>query len=167
MIEGRQVPQKPVLEVLCAIQGALGAENQEIFSIAGISLGREWAKTIPRASDVEDLLGKIASYLRDGLQLAKTVEFERENQDYVIRVRGCHLCHGHLVRERHGIVPACAILMFPLGALMENLGVRSARLKEVRKSDRPGDCDMVYSISLRRSGAGAPESKPGTEKVTD
>jgi len=144
----RQVPQKPVLEVLCAIQGALGEENQQIFSIAGISLGRKWAKTIPRANDVEDLLAKIAAYLRDGLQLAKTVEFAREGQDYVIKVRDCHLCHGHLVQERHGIVPACVLIMFPLGAMMENLGVRSARLKEVRKPGPPGDCDMIYSVVI-------------------
>ena len=166
MTDGRQMPQKPVLEVLCAIQGALGEENQQIFSIAGVSLGRKWAKSIPRAADVEDLLAKIAAYLRNGLQLAKTVEFERENQDYVIRVRDCHLCHGHLVKERHGIVPACVITMFPLGALIENLGVRSARLKEVRKPGPPGDCDMVYSISVRQSGSGASESKLRTEEVT-
>jgi hypothetical protein len=153
MTDGRHIPQKPVLDVLCAIQGALGEENQQIFSIAGISLGRNWAKTIPRANDVQDLLARIAAYLRDGLQLAKTVEFENVGQDYIIKVRGCHLCHGHLVKERHGIVPACVIAMFPLGALIENLEVRSARLKEVRKPGPPGDCDLVYSISVRQSGA--------------
>jgi hypothetical protein len=70
---------------------------------------------------------KIAAYLRDDLQLAKTVKLEKEGQDYILKVRECYVCHGKLVKERNGITPACAMSMFPVGALTENLKIRSAR----------------------------------------
>ena len=125
-MERKLVPQKPFLEVLCAIQGALGEENQKVFARASVNLGRKWATTITRANNADDLMEKIAAYLRDDLQLAKTVKLEKEGQDYILKVRECYVCHGKLVKERHGITPVCAMSMFPVGALTENLKIRSA-----------------------------------------
>ena len=34
MSEEKMIPQKPVLEIMCSIQGALGEENQKVFSKA-------------------------------------------------------------------------------------------------------------------------------------
>jgi hypothetical protein len=42
MMERKLVPQKPFLAVLCAIQGALGEENQKVFARASVNLGRKW-----------------------------------------------------------------------------------------------------------------------------
>ena len=47
MSEEKMIPQKPVLEVLCAIQGALGDENQKVFVKASMALGKTWEKTTP------------------------------------------------------------------------------------------------------------------------
>ena len=47
------IPQKPVLEVLCAIQGALGEENQKVFAKASMALGKTWGRTIPPAENLE------------------------------------------------------------------------------------------------------------------
>jgi hypothetical protein len=38
--------QKPFAEILCAIRGALGEENQEVFAIACMNLGRKPATTV-------------------------------------------------------------------------------------------------------------------------
>lgn len=146
MAEGTMVPQKLILEILCAIQGSLGKENQRVFARAGRSLGAEWAATISRAGSVDELMGKMAAYLQEGLQLAETVTFEKEGMDYVLKVRRCAICHGKLVKEKHGISAACAISMFPIGALVRNLGIKNARLKEIRKSGPIGDCHLVYEI---------------------
>jgi hypothetical protein len=34
----KMIPQKPVFGVLCAIQGALGEENQKVFAKASMAL---------------------------------------------------------------------------------------------------------------------------------
>jgi len=140
------IPQTPVHEILCAIQGALGAENQRVFAKAGMSLGKKWGAAIPRADDIDDLMEKAAAYLKDDLLLAGRIELEKKDHEYIFKVRGCCICHGALVRERHGIKPACAIFMFPVGAAAENLKTKSARLSEIRKAGGPGDCDLVYDI---------------------
>lgn len=147
MSEEKMIPQKPVLEVLCAIEGALGKENQKVFAKASISMGRSWGKSVPRAESAEALMKKIADYLQNDLKLFKSVIFEKKGQKYILKNRGCHICHGKLVKERHGMTPACAISMFPVGALTENLGLRNVRLKEIRKPGPVGDCDLIYEIS--------------------
>jgi hypothetical protein len=145
-VDSKLVPQKPLVEALCAIQGALGDENQRVFAKASMNLGKTWGKNLPKADSLEDLMGKIAIYLQNDFQLAKTVAFAKIGEEYILQVRGCYVCHGKMVKERHNIVPACAISLFPVGAVVENLKIRNARLKEIRKPGTPGDCDLVYEI---------------------
>ncbi len=139
------IPQKPLHEVLCAIQGALGEDNQKVFARASRDMGRRWARSIPRARDIDDLMEKIRSYMQDELRLGN-VGYEKRGSEHVLSVRSCNLCHSDLVRERHGIRPACGVSQFPVGAAMENLGVSNARLKEIRKPGPPGECDLVYEF---------------------
>ena len=47
MSEEKMIPQKPVLEIMCSIQGALGEENQRVFAKASMTLGKTWGKSIP------------------------------------------------------------------------------------------------------------------------
>ena len=150
MSEEKMIPQRPVLEVLCSIQGALGEDNQKVFAKASMAQGRAWAKTIPPTQTPEDLMAKIAKYFQDDLKLAKAVSFEKQGEEYILKFRGCYICHGKLVKERHGITPACAVSMFPVGAVNENLKVRNVRLKEIRKPGPVGDCDMVYEIKAQQ-----------------
>ena len=146
MSEEKMIPQKPVLEVLCAIQGALGEENQKVFAKASMTLGKTWGRLVPPAENPEALMKKIANYMRDDLNLCKSVTLEKQGEEYILKNRGCYICHGKLVKERHGITPACAISMFPVGALSENLKLSNVRLKEIRKPGPIGDCDLVYEI---------------------
>jgi hypothetical protein len=146
MTEKKLVPQKPFIETLCAIQGALGKENQRVFAKASMALGKVWSTTIPAAKSVDELMEKMARYIQDDFELAKTVKSVKSDSEYILQVRGCHVCHGKLVKERHGITPACGISLFPVGAVVENLKIRNARLKEIRKPGTPGDCDLVYEI---------------------
>jgi len=146
MSEKKLVPQKPLIETLCAIQGALGEENQKVFAKASMTLGKTWGAITPKAQSVDDLMEKIANYLQNDYELAKTVKFVKTASEYILEVRGCYVCHGKLVKERHGITPACAISLFPVGAVVENLKIRNARLKEIRKPGPPGECDLVYEI---------------------
>ena len=44
-------------------------------------------------------------------------------------------------------MPACAMSMFPVGALTENLKLKNVRLKEIRKPGPVGHCDWVYEIA--------------------
>ena len=143
----KMIPQKPVFEVLCAIQGSLGEENQKVFAKASMSLGKTWGKSTPQAKDVDDLMKKIADYLQNEIKLAQNITVEKQGQEFIVKNRGCYICHGKLVKERYGITPACALSMFPVGALSENLKVRNVRLKEIRKPGPVGDCDWVYEIA--------------------
>ena len=147
MSENKMIPQKPVLEVLCAIQGALGEENQKIFAKASMALGKTWGKTVPAAENLDALMNQIAKYLRDDLKLAESITVEKQGQEYIVKNRGCYICHGKMVKETYGIKPACAMSMFPVGALSENLKIRNVRLKEIRKPGSSGDCDWVYEIA--------------------
>jgi hypothetical protein len=72
MPEEKMIPQKPVLEVMCAIQGALGEDNQKVFTKASMSMGKVWGKTKPPAENADALMKKIATYLRDELKFAQT-----------------------------------------------------------------------------------------------
>jgi predicted ArsR family transcriptional regulator len=146
MSEEKTIPQKPVLEVLCSIQGALGEDNQKVFAKASMAQGREWGKSVPTAQSPEELMTKIADYLENELKIAKNITFEKKDQEYILSFRGCYICHGKLVKERFGITPACAISMFPVGALTSNLKAHNVRLKEIRKPGPIGDCDMAYEI---------------------
>jgi len=146
MSEEKMVPQKPILEVLCSIQGALGEDNQKVFAKASMAQGREWGKNFPPAETADALMEKIANYLQNELKIAKSVKFERKDQEYVLSFRGCYICHGKLVKERFGITPACAMSMFPVGALTANLKLHNVRLKEIRKPGPIGDCDMAYEV---------------------
>ena len=147
MSEEKMIPQKPVFEVLCAIQGALGEENQKVFAKASMALGKTWGKSIPKAEDLDALMKQIATYLQNDLKLAQNITVEKQGQEYIVKNRGCYICHGKLVKERYDIKPACAMSMFPVGALSENLKIRNIRLKEIRKPGPAGDCDWVYEIS--------------------
>jgi hypothetical protein len=146
MSDEKMVPQKPVLEVLCSIQGALGEDNQKVFAKASMSQGRNWGKSMPPAQSAESLMEKIANYFQEDLKIAKDVKFETKDHGLILHFRECYICHGKLVKERYGITPACAVSMFPVGALAENLKIRNVRLKEIRKPGPVGDCDMVYDI---------------------
>jgi hypothetical protein len=147
MPEEKMIPQKPVLEVLCAIQGALGEENQKVFAKASMALGKTWGKSVPPAKNIDALMRQIANYLRDDLKLAESITVEKQGQEYIVKNRGCYICHGKLVKERYGIMPACAMSMFPAGALTENLKLKNVRLKEIRKPGPVGDCDWVYEVA--------------------
>jgi len=147
MSDEKRIPQKPVFEVLCAIQGALGEENQKVFAKASMSMGKTWGKSVPTAKNVDALMKQIADYLRDGLKLAENITVEKQGQDYIVKNRGCYICHGKLVEERYGITPACAMSMFPVGALVENLKIKNIRLKEIRKPGPHGECDWVFEIA--------------------
>ncbi len=48
MAEEKMIPQKPVLEVLCSIQGALGEDNQKVFAKASMARGKTWGESIPQ-----------------------------------------------------------------------------------------------------------------------
>jgi hypothetical protein len=108
--------------------------------------GREWGKNFPPAETLDTLMEKIANYLQNELKIAKSVQFERKDQEYLLSFRGCYICHGKLVKERFGITPACAISMFPVGALTANLKLHNVRLKEIRKPGPIGDCNMAYEV---------------------
>jgi hypothetical protein len=147
MSEEKMIPQKPVLEVLCAIQGALGEENQKVFAKASMAMGKTWGKSVPPAKDVDAFMKLIAVHLQDDFKLAQSITVEKQGEDYIVKNRGCYICHGKMVKERHGITPACAMSMFPAGALTENLKIKNVRLKEIRKPGPVGDCDWVYEIT--------------------
>ncbi len=147
MSEEKMIPQKPVFEVLCAIQGALGEENQKVFAKASMAMGKTWGKSIAPAKNLDDLMKQITDYLRDDLKLAQNVTAEKQGQEYIIKNRGCYICHGKMVKEKYGIIPACAMSMFPVGALVANLKIKNVRLKEIRKPGPVGDCDWVYEIA--------------------
>ena len=147
MSDEKMIPQKPALEVLCAIQGALGEENQKVFAKASMTLGKTWGKSIPKAENTDVLMNQIAKYLRDDLKLAQSITVEKQGQEYIMKNRGCYICHGKMVKETYSIKPACAMSMFPVGALSENLKIRNIRLKEIRKPGPTGDCDWVYEIA--------------------
>ena len=147
MPEEKMIPQKPVLEVLCAIQGALGEENQKVFAKASMAMGKTWGKSVPPAKDVDAFMKLIAVHLQDDFKLAQRITVEKQGEDYIMKNRGCYICHGKMVKERHGITPACAMSMFPAGALTENLKIKNVRLKEIRKPGPIGDCDWVYEIT--------------------
>jgi len=149
MSEEKMIPQKPVSEVLCSIQGALGEDNQKVFAKASMAQGKIWSKTIPTSQTPEGLIEKIAIYYQNDLKIAKTIHFEKKDQEYILKFKGCYICHGKLVKERHGIMPACAISLFPVGAVNENLKIHNVRLKEIRKPGPIGDCDMVYEIKTK------------------
>jgi hypothetical protein len=59
MSEEKMIPQKPVFEVLCAIQGALGEENQKEFAKASMALGKTWGKSVPSAKNLDALMKQI------------------------------------------------------------------------------------------------------------
>ena len=147
MPEEKMIPQKPVLEVLCAIQAALGEENQKVFAKASMAMGKTWGKSVPPAKDVDAFMKLIAVHLQDDFKLAQRITVEKQGEDYIMKNRGCYICHGKMVKERHGITPACAMSMFPAGALTENLKIKNVRLKEIRKPGPVGDCDWVYEIT--------------------
>ncbi len=111
-----------------------------------MALGKTWGKSIPPAQTSDALMEKIANYIQNDLKLVKSVTLEKQAEEYILKFRGCYICHGKLVKERFGIMPACAISLFPVGALSENLKIRNVRLKEIRKPGPVGDCDMVYEI---------------------
>ena len=51
MSDEKMIPQKPVLEVMCAIQGALGSEeNQKVFAKASMALGKTWGNLCLQAT---------------------------------------------------------------------------------------------------------------------
>lgn len=145
--EIKLIPQKPVLETFCAIQGALGQDNQKVFAKASMNLGKTWGASIPAAKNLDELMEKIATYLQEDFQFAKSVKFVKKSSNYVLQMRGCFTCHGKLVKERHGITPACAMSLFPVGVATENLKIKNAKLKEIRKPGPVGDCDLVYEIT--------------------
>ena len=148
MSEEKMIPQNPVFEVLCAIQGALGEENQKVFAKASMALGKTWGKSTRPAQNVDALMKQITDYLRNDLKLAQNISVEKEGTEYIVKNRGCYICHGKLVKERYGITPACAMSMFPVGALTENLKIKNVRLKEIRKPGPVGDCDWVYEVEI-------------------
>jgi len=90
---------------------------------------------------------QIADYLRDDLKLAENITVEKQGQDYIMKNRGRYICYGKLVKEKYEIKPACAMSLFPAGALTENLKIKNVRLKESRKPGPIGDCDRVYEIA--------------------
>ena len=147
MSEEKMIPQKPVLEVFCAIQGALGEDNQKVFAKASLALGKTWGKSVTKAENPDALMNQIAKYLQDDLKLAQSITVEKQGQEYIMKNRGCYICHGKMVKDKYGIKPACAMSMFPVGALSENLKLRNIRLKEIRKPGPSGDCDWVYEIA--------------------
>jgi len=147
MSDEKMIPQKPVLEVLCAIQGALGEENQKVFAKASMTMGKTWGKSVPPAKDIDAFVKLIALHLQDDFKLAQSITVEKQGEDYIVKNRGCYICHGKMVKERYGITPACAMSMFPAGALTENLKIKNVRLKEIRKPGPVGDCDWVYEIT--------------------
>ena len=112
-----------------------------------MDLGKSWGKSVPTAKSVDDLMKQIVGYLHDDLKLAEKITVEKQGQEYIVKNRGCYICHGNLVKERYNIKPACAMSMFPVGALTENLKLRNVRLKEIRKPGQVGDCDWVYEIT--------------------
>lgn len=84
--------------------------------------------------------------MKDDFRLAGDVTLQKDGGCHVIKITGCHVCHGKMVKERHGISAACGISMFPIGAVVTNLDIRNARLKEIRKTGAVGDCELVYEI---------------------
>ncbi len=103
-------------------------------------------KSVPPAQSPDSLMEKIANYFQEELKIAKNVKFEINGHKIILQFRGCYICHEKLVTERYGITPACAVSMFAVGDLAENLKIRNVRLKEIRKPGPVGDYDMVYEI---------------------
>ena len=83
----------------------------------------------------------------NNLKLAQSITVEKQGQECNVKNRGCYICHGKMVKDTYGIKPACAMSMFPVGALSENLKIRNVRLKEIRKPGPTGDCNWVYEIA--------------------
>ena len=81
MAEEKMIPQKPVLEVLCSIQGALGGDNQKVFAKASMAQGRNWGESIPTAQTPEDLMETVSTYFQDNLKIAKSVKFEKKTRN--------------------------------------------------------------------------------------
>jgi len=68
---------------------------------------------------------KAAEYLRNEFKLAEIVKLDKEDNNYVFRIRNCHICHGDLVKKRFGI-RACPISIFPVGAVTTIFRVKGA-----------------------------------------
>jgi len=147
----RLIPQRRFSEILLELQGALEEDNQAVFGRASINLGREWANTINPPHSIEELMEKVADYFQNGLRIHESVKFEREGNDYVFKIKGCHACQAEVVKKKFGISPACILYMFPIGAVRTFFKIKSARLKESRKPGPPGDCELVYEIRLREA----------------
>ena len=107
-------------------------------------LGKTSSNSVPPAKNLEALMQQIADYLRDDLKLAENITVEKQRQDYIMKNRGRYICHGKLVKERYEIKPACAMSLFPAGALTENLKIKNVRLKESHKPGPLATATGVY-----------------------
>jgi hypothetical protein len=125
----------------------IGRRKSEGIRESQYDTWKNLGKNCPCSVSPEALMNQIAEYLQNDLKLAQNITVEKQGHEYIKKNRGCYICHGKMVKDTYGIKPACAMFMFPVGALSENLKIRNVRLKEIRKPGPTGDCDWVYEIA--------------------
>jgi hypothetical protein len=112
-------------------------------------IGSEWAKEFREKVD-GDLEGEefhqaLEDYLANDLRFCEEAKVTGDDDDLVIDVKGCHICHGNDVLKKEGEPALCPIV--PTGLFsISRVGRRKASLDEVRKNGVIGECEISYKL---------------------
>jgi len=125
---------------------ALGEDAKKINAKIGQIIVDDWLNNTEAFKDNIEFVQSFENYLGQ-LGFAQHVRIDLNENNYILSIKGCAICHGNEILRKENIPTICPIIQAAKYAAVKKLG-RNVTTKGVEKSGVVGECIIKFELEL-------------------
>jgi len=123
---------------------AAGEHAKKLNTKMGIIMANKWSENTSKLESNEEFAQNFENYLKN-LEFADQVNVYCDKKIYILKVKGCDICHGNEILRKEGIGTACPIVQTAKYAMVKKMG-KNVILDGVDKPGLVGECAIRFEL---------------------
>ena len=123
---------------------AAGENAKKLNTKIGIIMADKFDANTPNFNNTKDFTQKFENYLKN-LEFADQVSIYCDEKDYMLKIKGCEICHGNEILRQEGIGTACPIVQMAKYSIVKKMR-KNVTLNGIDKPGPIGECVMRFTL---------------------
>lgn len=124
---------------------ALGEDSKKVSIKIGQAIADSWLSNVGTFKDNTEFAQSFENYLRYQLSFATHVRVHCSENDYILSIKGCAICHGNEILRKENAQTMCPIIQAARHAAVKGLA-KNVITKGIGKSGVIGECVIELEL---------------------
>jgi hypothetical protein len=123
---------------------AAGEHAKKLNTKMGIIMANKFCANTSNFNNEEEFAQNFENYLKE-LEFAEKVNVYCDKENYILKIKGCDVCHGNEILRQEGIGTACPIVQTAKYAMLKKMR-KNVILDGVDKPGPVGECAIRFEL---------------------